>query len=39
MEQFKDVVDAALLAADNPQAAGKVYILADGCAYSTLQIY
>lgn len=34
-----DVVQALQLAADNPAAQGKTYIVTDGCAYSTHQIY
>ncbi len=34
-----DVVQALLLAADNPVARGKTYIVTDGRAYSTHQIY
>lgn len=35
----RDVVQAALLAVTNPVAAGKIYIVTDGQAYSTRQIY
>jgi nucleoside-diphosphate-sugar epimerase len=35
----RDVVQAALLAAVNSLASGKVYIVTDGLAYSTRQIY
>lgn len=39
MVDVRDVVQAALLAATNPVAAGKTYIVTDGRAYSTRQIY
>jgi len=39
MVDVRDVVQAALLAATSPIAAGKVYILTDGQTYSTRQIY
>jgi len=39
MVHVDDIVDAALLAAESPQAAGETYILTDGQAYSTRQIY
>lgn len=39
MVDVRDVVQAALLAAANPTAAGQVYIVTDGQAYSTRQIY
>jgi nucleoside-diphosphate-sugar epimerase len=39
MVDVRDVVQAALLAATNPMAAGKTYIVTDGQAYSTRQIY
>jgi nucleoside-diphosphate-sugar epimerase len=39
MVDVRDVVQAALLAATNPSVAGKVYIVTDGQAYSTRQIY
>lgn len=39
MVDVRDVVQAALLAATNPAAAGKTYIVTDGQAYSTRQIY
>ena len=39
MVDVRDVVQAALLAAANPTAAGKTYIVTDGQAYSTRQIY
>lgn len=39
MVDVRDVVQAALLAAGNPAAAGKTYIVTDGQAYSTRQIY
>ncbi len=39
MVDVRDVVQAALLAATNPLAAGKIYIVTDDQAYSTRQIY
>jgi len=39
MVHVDDVVQAALLAAENPVAAGKTYIVTDGETYSTRQIY
>jgi UDP-glucose 4-epimerase len=39
MVDVRDVVQAALLAATNPVAAGNVYIVTDGQAYSTRQMY
>jgi nucleoside-diphosphate-sugar epimerase len=39
MVDVRDVVQAALLAAGNPTAAGKTYIVTDSQAYSTRQIY
>ena len=39
MVHVEDVVQAALLAAENPQAHKQVYIVTDGQAYSTRQIY
>lgn len=39
MVHVEDVVQAALLAADKPEAAGQVYIVTDGHAYSTREIY
>ena len=39
MVHVDDVVSAALLAAEKPEAAGQIYIVTDGCAYSTRQIY
>lgn len=39
MVHVDDVVAAALLAAKNPKAAGQIYIVTDGQAYSTRQIY
>ncbi len=39
MVHVDDVVQAALLAARNPHAAGQVYIVTDGRIYSTRQIY
>lgn len=39
MVHVEDVVQAALLAAELPQAAGQIYIVTDDNAYSTRQIY
>lgn len=39
MVHVEDVVQAAILAAEKPEAAGKVYIVTDGQPYSTRQIY
>ncbi len=39
MVHVEDVVAAAMLAAEKPQAAGRIYIVSDGQAYSTRQIY
>lgn len=39
MVHVDDVVQAALLAAEKKKAAGKTYIVTDGQAYSTRQIY
>ena len=39
MVHVEDVVQAALLAAENPQAAGQIYIVSDGRPYSTREIY
>ena len=39
MVDVRDVLQAALLATDNPAAAGKTYIVTDSQAYSTRQIY
>jgi nucleoside-diphosphate-sugar epimerase len=39
MVDVRDVVQAALLAATHPVATGKMYIVTDGQAYSTRQIY
>jgi UDP-glucose 4-epimerase len=39
MVHVDDVVQATILAADNPLAAGQKYILTDGQAYSTRQLY
>lgn len=39
MVDVRDVVQAVLLAAMNPAAAGEVYIVTDGQTYSTRQIY
>lgn len=39
MVHVEDVVQAALLAAEKPEATGQVYIVTDGHAYSTRQIY
>ncbi len=39
MVHVDDVVQAAILAAEKPEAAGQVYIVSDGQAYSSRQIY
>lgn len=39
MVHVEDVVQAALLAAELPQAAGQIYIVSDDNAYTTRQIY
>jgi len=39
MVHVDDVVRAAILAAEKPQAAGQTYIVTDGQAYSTRQMY
>ncbi len=39
MVHVEDVVRAAILAAENPEAAGQIYIVTDGVSYSTRQIY
>lgn len=39
MVHVEDVVQAALLAAEMPQAAGQIYIVTDDNAFSTRQIY
>ena len=39
MVDVRDVVRAALLVAGSPAAAGKMYLVTDGQAYSTRQIY
>lgn len=39
MVHVNDVVQAALLAADKPKAAGQIYIVTDNQAYSTRQIH
>ena len=39
MVHVDDIVHAALLAAEHPDAVGNVYIVTDGQAYSTRQIY
>jgi len=39
MVHVDDVVQAAMLAAEKPEAAGQTYIVADGTPYSTRQIY
>jgi nucleoside-diphosphate-sugar epimerase len=39
MVDVRDVVATALLAANNPAAAGKIYIVTDGQTYSTRQMY
>lgn len=39
MVHVEDVVQAALLTAENPKAAGQIYIVSDGRAYSTREMY
>lgn len=39
MVDVRDVVEAALLAANNPAATGRIYIVTDGQTYSTRQMY
>lgn len=39
MVHVDDVVQAAILAAEKPEAEGQIYIVTDGQAYSTRQIY
>jgi UDP-glucose 4-epimerase len=39
MVDVRDVVKAALLVADNPVATGKIYVVTDGQAYTTRQMY
>lgn len=39
MVHVEDLVNAAILAAQNPKAAGQVYIVSDGQDYSTRQLY
>jgi nucleoside-diphosphate-sugar epimerase len=39
MVHVDDVVQAAILAAEKPEASGQIYIVTDGQAYSTRQIY
>jgi len=39
MVHVDDVVQAAMLAAEKPEAVGQTYIVADGTPYSTRQIY
>ncbi|CAG1022915.1 UDP-glucose 4-epimerase [Methylococcales bacterium] len=39
MVHVDDVARAALLAADKPEAAGRIYIVTDGNTYSTRQMY
>ena len=39
MVHVDDVVQAAILAAEKPEAAGQIYIITDGQEYSTRQIY
>ncbi len=39
MVHVDDVVRAALLAAEKPEAAGQIYIVSDGQSFSTRQIY
>lgn len=39
MVDVRDVIQAAMLAVTNPAAAGKIYIVTDGQAYSTRRLY
>jgi len=39
MVHVDDVIQVAMLAAENPKAAGQIFIVSDGQAYSTRQIY
>lgn len=39
MVHVEDLAQAALLAAQNPKAAGQIYIVSDGQTYSTRQLY
>jgi UDP-glucose 4-epimerase len=39
MVHVEDVIQAALLAGEKPQAIGEVFIVSDGLAYSTRQVY
>lgn len=39
MVHVDDVVQALWLAAESPRANGQIYLVTDGCAYSTRQIY
>jgi nucleoside-diphosphate-sugar epimerase len=39
MVDVRDVVQATMLAATNPVATGKIYVVTDGKAYTTRQIY
>ena len=39
MVHVQDVLQAAILASEHPRAAGQVFIVSDGCAYSTRQVY
>lgn len=39
MVHVDDVVEAAIMAAENPSAAGNIYIVTDGNDYSTRQMY
>ncbi len=39
MVHVQDVLQAAILASEHPHATGQIFIVSDGCAYSTRQIY
>lgn len=39
MVHLEDLIDAALLAAEHPAAAGRTYIVSDGRGYSTRQLF
>jgi nucleoside-diphosphate-sugar epimerase len=39
MVHVQDVIQAAMLAAEKPEAVGEVFIVSDGRAYSTREIY
>ena len=39
MVHVQDVLQAAILASEHPRAVGQVFIVSDGCAYSTRQVY